>query len=198
MSLEGSGSTIEPHPHIALSAAPIVPASFSDARKIIPGNPRIRSNPAIDAKTQSGNRAAFRPDACRPAQWETGNFDRNRCFLPHAERFAAASRFIAQEPSSRNACSKAHRDSVELRSGRGARGPATSARGEGAAPKPQRKDVPGAFDAKRLEGMLGGCKIVCNRAKRLTCPGTPWRPSLPGRPEFTAQAACEPGANLTS
>ena len=69
--------------------------------------------------------------------------------------------------------------------------------GEGAAPKPQRKDVPGAFDAKRLEGMLGGCKIVCT-GRTAYLPRYSLASFIARRPEFTAQAACEPGANLTS
>lgn len=178
MSLEGSGSTIEPHPHVALSAAPIVPQVSPMRAKLSQGiHESGRTRPST-RKLKTGIEP-LSPRCLPSCAVETGDFCRNRCFLPHAERFAAASRFIAQEPSSRNACSKAHRDSIELRSGRGARGPAASARGRGlrrSRNAKMRRCVRRQAvrrDAWRLQNRL-------HRAKQLTCPGTPWHPSLPG------------------
>lgn len=196
MSLEGSGSTIEPHPHVALSAAPIVP-------QVSPMRAKLSQGIHESGRTRPSTRkpkAGIEPlsPRCLPScAVETGNFDRNRCFLPHAERFAAASRFIAQEPSSRNACSKAHRDSVELRSGRGARGPATSARGRGRRRSRSAKMCPVRSTPSVWKGCLAAAKSSAP-GETAYLPRYSLASFIARRPEFTAQAACEPGANLTS
>ncbi len=196
MSLEGSGSTIEPHPHVALSAAPIVPQVSPMRAKLSQGiHESGRTRPST-RKPKAGIEPLL--PRCLPSRaLETGNIGRNRCFLPRAEWFAAASRFIVQGSSSRNACSKAHRDSVELRSSRGARGPAASARGRGRSRSRSAKMCPVRSTPNVRKGRSAAASSLAS-GETAYLPRYSLASFMARRPELTAHAACEPGANFTS